>query len=286
MRRLLFVLAALALLAPAAPAAAATVTVKITATGFSPRSVTINLNDRVTWRNTDTHSHQVVADNGAFASPILAPGKTYTHPFRSAGAFRYHDALYPARRGSVFVKGPPPSVSLALSAPIVVYGSPITLTVQISSKKAGEPLTIEATPYGGATTTIATLSSDSNGAATTSVTPQMYTTYVAHWKQATSSSALVQVRPKITLMPYSDGRLITRVTGPRSFQGRHVYLERRTKFGQWVIVAKYTLGPKSGRVFSAPRRRGRSVYRVYMTVNQAGIALLDGWSGTQSVRRR
>jgi hypothetical protein len=177
-------------------------------------------------------------------------------------------------------------VSLALSAPIVVYGSTITLTAQTSAKKAGEPLTIDATPYGGTTTTIATLSSDANGVATTSVTPQMYTTYVAHWKTATSSSVLVQVRPKITLMPYSDGRLFTRVTGPRSFAGRHVYLERRTKFGQWIIVAKHTLGPKSGRVFSAPRRRGRSVYRVYMSVNQAGIALLDGWSGTQTVRRR
>jgi hypothetical protein len=177
-------------------------------------------------------------------------------------------------------------VSLALSAPIIVYGTEITLTAQISTKKGGEPITIDATPYGGAATTVATLSSDANGVATATVTPQMYTTYVAHWKAATSSSVLVQVRPKLTLMPYSDGRLITRVTGPRSFAGRHVYLERRSSFGQWVVVAKYTLGPKSGRVFSPPRRRGRSTYRVYMTVNQAGIALLDGWSGTQSVRRR
>jgi hypothetical protein len=53
-----------------------------------------------------------------------------------------------------------------------------------------------------------------------------------------------------------------------------------------VTVAKWKLGPKSGRVFPLPRRRGRSVYRVYMTVNQAGTALLDGWSGTQTVRRR
>jgi plastocyanin len=286
MRRLFLALAALALLVPAGAAEAATYTVKITSTGFSPRSLTINLNDRVTWRNTDTHAHQVVADNGAFASPILAPGKTYTHTFQSSGTFRYHDALYPSRRGTITVKGPPPSVSIALSAPIVSYGTPITLTVQVSPKKAGEPVTVGATPYGGATTTIATLSSDSNGTATTTVTPEMYTTYVAHWKSTTSSSVVVQVRPKLSLMPYSSGRFIVRVTGPRSFAGRYVYLQRLSSFGQWISVAKYQLGPKSGRVFSVPRRRGRTVYRVYMTVNQAGTALLDGWSGSQTVRRR
>jgi plastocyanin len=286
MRRLLVVLASLALLGSAAPAAAATFTVRITSTGFSPRSLTINANDRVTWRNADTHSHQVVADNGAFVSPILGPGKTYSHTFRAAGTFRYHDALYPSRRGTITVKGPPPSVSLALSQPIIVYGSSITLTVQISAKKAGEPVTVDATPYGSASTPTATLSTDVNGTVTTTVTPTMYTTYVAHWKSATSGSVLVQVRPKLSLMPYSDGRFVARVTGPRSFAGRSVYLQRRSAYGQWVSVAKYALGPKSGRVFAVPRRRGRSIYRVYMTVNQAGIGLLDGWSGTQSVRRR
>lgn len=286
MRRLLVALAALAVLVPAAPATAATYTVRITSTGFSPKSLTINLNDRVTWRNADTKPHQVVADNGAFASPILAPGKTYTRTFRDCCKYPYHDALYPSRRGTITVKGPPPSVSLALNLPIIVYGTPITLTVQVSAKRVGEPVTVDATPYGGATSTIATLSSDANGIATTTVTPQLYTTYVARWKSATSGSVLVQVRPKLSLMPYSDGRFIARVTGPRSFAGRFIYLQRRSPFGQWVTVAKYKLGSKSGRIFSIARRSTRATYRVYITVNQAGVGLLDGWSGTQSVRRR
>ena len=46
----------------------------------------------------------------------------------TAGVFRYHDALYPKRTGKITVKGPPPAVTLALSIPIVTYGTPITLS--------------------------------------------------------------------------------------------------------------------------------------------------------------
>ena len=66
--------AALALVfaAPASTAPTATATVQITKTGFTPASVTINANDSVTWHNADTVNHQVVANGGQFASPILA----------------------------------------------------------------------------------------------------------------------------------------------------------------------------------------------------------------------
>ena len=49
-----------------------------------------------------------------------------------------------------------------------------------------------------------------------------------------------------------------------------IYLQRRSKFGQWVTVEKLKLGPNSGRIFNAPHLKGTSTYRVYMTTNQAG----------------
>ena len=44
----------------------------------------------------------------------------------------------------------------------------------------------------------------------------------------------------------------------------------------------------SGRIFSINRRHGAGfdVYRVYITVNQAGAGFLDGASGTQKIKRR
>src|SRR2546430_3119909 len=129
-RLVLGAVAALALIfaASASTASTATATVQIVKTGFTPATVTITEGDSVTWRNADTKAHQVVANGGQFASAILEPGKTYTHTFARGGTFRYHDALHPTLRGTVVVKGAPPVVTLAASAPIVKYGTQVTLT--------------------------------------------------------------------------------------------------------------------------------------------------------------
>ena len=108
---------------------AATSTITIRSTGFSPSSVTINHGDRVTFKNSDKVDHQVVADNGSFASPILHANQSWTSgTLNTAGSYRYHDALHPNLAGRITVKGPPPAVTLALSIPIVDYGTSITLS--------------------------------------------------------------------------------------------------------------------------------------------------------------
>jgi len=58
--------------------AAATSTVAIRSTGFSPASLTVNHGDKVTFRNLDKVDHQVVADDGSFASPILHANQSWT----------------------------------------------------------------------------------------------------------------------------------------------------------------------------------------------------------------
>src|SRR5919201_49058 len=139
MRRFLLATAAavaLVVAAPAASAPTATVTVQIKRTALSPAKVTISAGDAVTWKNVDTIDHQVVANGGMFASPILGPGKSYTFTFRRGGTYGYHDALHPALKGTVVVKGPPPSVTLAVSQPIVSFGTQVTLSGAVSNKKA------------------------------------------------------------------------------------------------------------------------------------------------------
>ena len=98
------------LLAPIAPAA--TTVVRITSGGFSPSTVSIVADDTIVWRNADTVDHQVVATSGAFASPVLRPGRTYAFTFAQAGRYDYRDALYPKRTGVVRVAGPPPALAL------------------------------------------------------------------------------------------------------------------------------------------------------------------------------
>ncbi len=286
MRRLLVSLAAGLALTTAAPVSAATVNVRIVRAGFSPASVSITAGDTVTWTNADRVNHQVVSDRGAFVSPILRPGQSYSFTFRSAGTYRYRDALEPTERGQVVVKGPPPSVTLGATVPILTYGTETHLQGVVSSRRAGETVTLFVQPYGQASYAQLAIVTTTTGGAFDFVTkPTILTNYQAQFRTASSQPVTVQVAPKITLLPGGNGYFVTRVTADRSFAGRSVYLQRRTRFGQWVSIAKYTLGRYSGKLFRV-RPRVTTTYRIFMTVNQAGVGYLAAHSGTQTKRPR
>ena len=61
-----------------------TKTVQITKGGFTPSSTAVMVGDSVTWHNADAVDHQVVANDGTFASPVLKTGENYTFTFAKA----------------------------------------------------------------------------------------------------------------------------------------------------------------------------------------------------------
>jgi plastocyanin len=289
MRRVIWIAATTLGLVLAAPASSATTTISIKRTGFVPASVTINQNDSVTWTNNDTIDHQVVANGGSFASPILKAGKSYTRTFRSGGTIRYHDSLHPALKGTVVVRGAPDQVTLAASVAVVKFGGTVTLTGAVSNKKAGETVTIVQLPFGQTTKqVVATLQTTANGVFTFNVTPQLNTTYQAQWKSL-ESSVIVQVQPTIKLPFVSkSGFFHFYVTAGTSFAGKVAYVQRFTLAHQWVNIRALTLGSKSGRLISVRFvrsiiPRGRWSIRVFMPATQMGGGYLDSWSGTQPV---
>lgn len=276
----------------AAPASSATMAVQIKSSGFVPAKVTINQDDSVTWTNSDTKDHQVVANGGSFASPILKPGQTYTRTFRNGGTYRYHDGLRPALKGTVTVRGAPPQVTLATSTPTVKFGTQVTLTGTVNNKRAGETVTIAALPFGQSTKqVVATLQTTTNGAFSFNVTPQVNTTYQAQWKGA-ESSVIVQVQPLIKLPFVSkSGYFHFYVTAGQSFAGRYVFLQRFTLLRTWINVRKLQLGQLSGRIMGmrfvrSVIPRGRWSIRVYMPANEMPGGYIDSWSGTQPVVKR
>ncbi len=291
MRRLLLALVTGSALAVAGAAPAATISVKITKSGFNPNAVTINFGDTVAWHNSDSANHQLVADDGTFASPILRAGKDYSFTFKRAGTFRYHDALKPSLGGRVTVKGPPPSLTLGASNPIVTYGTPVTLTGAVNNQKAGETVTIYARPYPQTSPVqIASVLTGTGGGFSYTVTPELFTIYEAHWKNAVSGSVTLQVAPKMTLTAPHNGYFKTQVgAGAHSFAGRTVYLQRYNRsFGQWVTIRSLTLGPLGGRLFQISVRglpRGKNSFRTFLTVNQAGPGYLSAHSGSQPITR-
>jgi plastocyanin len=286
MRKLILAAASVLLLTIAAPAQAGTRDVRIVKAGFSPGTVTITAGDTVVWVNRDTVNHQVVSDRGAFVSPILGPGKSFSFKFNAAGTYRYRDALEPAERATITVRGAPATVSLGASAPLVVYGVDLHLSGLVSNKKAGEQVTIWAQPYGQASfAQLAVVTTGAGGAWDYVVKPDMQTTYQAKSRSAASQPVTVQVRPKITLLPSRNGRyLYTKVYGAHSFAGQYAYLQRRTMFGEWVIVQRFALGPQSGKLFRVPKRHGVTTYRVWLPATSAGPGYTESSSGTQTAR--
>jgi plastocyanin len=271
----------------AQPAASVTKTVKITATAFSPASVTIHTGDAIKWSNTDTKAHQVVANNGAFASPTIAAKKTYTHTFNTAGTFKYHDALHPGLTGKVVVSGPPPAVTIGAATPIIQYGQTTSIAGQVSNGQANEKVDVYAQPYGAPSAQlIASLLTGANGAWAVSVKPNWATTYSAHWKSLVSSTVSVGVRPTIAFSINKRQLAAVKVKAATSHAKRKVYIQRFTKFHEWVKFRSVKLSSTNGRLFRFHLKRGRYTLRAYMSINEAGTGYLEGYSRTIVFRAR
>lgn len=286
MRRLLILTAATLVLALPASSSAATASVKIVPGAFSPASTTIAAGDAVQWTNTTSGNHQIVADNGNFASSTLTPGQSFSFMFKAAGKYEYHDGLHPLLKGTVTVTGPPPEITLGAGSPVITYGGSTSVTGKTSSGDSGESVVINSRPLGASSIQqVATVTTGAGGNFSYAVKPSIETVYTATWKGATSQSVMIQVRPKVTLTRYSSTRLFAKVASSISYAGHSVLLQRRTSVG-WITKARLSLGPSSGRVFKAPHVRGTRTYRVYLSTGQAGSGYLDSWSNAVKVRFR
>jgi len=272
---------ALAVTGASQPASPATKTVSITATGFTPTSRTIATTDSLRWTNNDTKSHQVVANNGSFVSPTIAPGKSYSHTFNTAGTFRYHDALFPSHTGKIVVTGPPPAITIGTAEPIIAYGQSTHISGVVSSKKAGETVTVFAQPYGQASPVLlATLLTSANGVWDVLVKPTLLTTYEAHWKTTVSQQIGVQLRPAVTFSTSKRWGSV-KVKADRSLAGKKAYLQKFSRFHQWVKVRPIILGKSSSKRFLLGLPGGhRYAVRIFMSLNQIGAGYLDGFSST------
>jgi plastocyanin len=284
MRRLIALVPAALALATAGPALAATKTVQIKAAGFSPTRVEIASGDSVRWINVDTVNHQVVSDNGLFASSILRPGQTYTRTFNQGGNFRYHDGLKPAERGVVVVKGPPPSVSIGATTPIVTFGNGITLSGVVSSLQPNETVQVYAQPFGQASYALAaTVLTGTGGAWSYATKPEVLTYYKARWGNRESAVATIGVAPSISLRKIGSWWVVKTV-GARTFARRSVQVQRLNSFGQWVTLKRIALNSSGAQRFKVKLPKGLNRLRIAMSVNQAGAGYLGAFSKTISYR--
>jgi plastocyanin len=70
---------------------------------FSPGSVTVDVGDTVTWRNSGQAPHNATANDGSFKTPDLNNGQSASHTFSSPGTFSYICTIHPNMHGTVRV---------------------------------------------------------------------------------------------------------------------------------------------------------------------------------------
>ena len=276
-----------AVLVGAAPAGAATTkTVKVFGSAFSPKTVTVTAGDTVKWVNSDNDNHQIYADHGEFVSAILRPRQTFSFTFRAAGTYTYKDELHPKIRGTVIVKGAPPTLTLASSATYVVAGDKLMLSGIVSNHQAGEQVSIFYQPYPAPNPIQrAVVLTTTGGAFTFEVAPAILTTYQATWKGAFAAPTTVQVQPRLT-MGYNRGWII-HAYGGHGLAGRDVQFQRlNTATGQWVTLVKVQLNSRSGARIVVKLPKGLNHLRLAMSVNAAGAGLLGAISPVLNWRQK
>lgn len=82
--------------AAAEPVVGATVTLKNFS--FTPKTVRVKAGATVTWKSAEG-SHTVASDNGAFNSPTLNAGQSFSFTFGTPGTYPYHCAFHGSSGG-------------------------------------------------------------------------------------------------------------------------------------------------------------------------------------------
>ena len=283
-RMLLLPLALVATLVVVAVAGADTKTVQIVKSGFTPSATTINVGDSVTWKNADIVNHQVVANDGSFASPVLKPGDSYSQTFAKSGKVSYHDALFTSRKGTVTVNAPAASLTLQAGATTVVYGNSTTVSGVVTNQVTTEPVNLTSQPFGKGTQSIATQTTQANGAFSFGVSPTIQTSYQAHWRTSASPSVSVDVAPRVGFG--QSGRLyVAKVTSDLGYGGHYVWVQRKSPYGSFRNVKRIYLGTNSRAVFRVTVPKGRSILRLVLPATEAGLGYVQGVSRLIAIKR-
>ena len=71
---------------------------------FAPRSLTIAPGTRLPVTNADGTQHTFTADNGAFATGVIAGGHHVDVTLKKSGTYRYHCDIHPNMTGTLVVR--------------------------------------------------------------------------------------------------------------------------------------------------------------------------------------
>jgi hypothetical protein len=183
----------------------------------------------------------------------------------------------------------PSTLTLAANPTVVVYGKTTALSGQLAPTRAKQNIGIQGQECGKTSfSKAATAKTAADSTYTATVTPTGATTYKATWKNVTSPTVVVTVRPVVELTRVARGSFTAKVTAGQALTGKYVLFQRYSKIRKrWVQVKKVTLtaataGPAKPTMISSAGFRAkvaaRTRLRVLLTQPQATPCYLSATS--------
>jgi hypothetical protein len=170
--------------------------------------------------------------------------------------------------GGASAPGQPAPFTIRSSEPVVVYGKQVRISGLLRGGPDGARVTIYVRRYGRSTfSPVSVVDIDARGAWSFSFEPTARSWIQARSAELTSPTVTVRVTPRLTLMR-RGGNLFARAVAARSFRGRHVWLQRRSR-GVWRSLRRVVLDDPPRR-FQVLLPRGVSRFRVALPRGQAG----------------
>jgi plastocyanin len=279
MRKILLALTALAVLSIGSTALAGSTDVQITKTGFVPQDVSVQAGDSVNWSNKDTKAHGVKVD-GTSCDLTLNPSQSGSCAFQKAGTFKVTDPSS-TFTGSLSVAPNSRSVTLTASRNVGIFGDAMTLSGAISSKAAGQHVTVKAAPASGPAFSYDVVTG-ANGAWTVQVQPRANTTYTATWDTASSKPLVVNLRPRLTFQKVGRHQYLVVVLAAHSMAGKQLDIARRVGdnyvvYRHATITAIARTSTTSVAYFVTVVRPGTHL-RAFLPNSQVGTDYLEGHS--------
>jgi plastocyanin len=284
MKKLIVLLAIPVALVASAAAIAVTTDVQITHTGITPKDLTVESGNALSFKNTDTVAHAITVDKTT-CNLALQPQQASACTFDTPGTFSYDDPTTKddAFAGKITVApAAQRSVTLAANRNIAIFGDSVTLSGTTSAKTANEVVSVIARPAGEPQTTT-NVSTVTGGAWTLRVQPRVRTEYQVQYGNATSGKLVVVVRPRITLQKVGADKFLVVVLTNKSFTGKTAQLTRFVPGSGWAPVGDVLLTSITRTDSLAVKTvtsfvpRGTKL-RVVMSDDQTGADYIDGHS--------
>lgn len=168
---------------------------------FSPGREIVLIGDTVTWRNGDSSSHTVTADDASYDSGGFGPGGSFSRTFASPGIYKYHCAIHRYMRGEVDVYG------LALSAP--QYAVPVGVKTALVglAPPAVSQVTLRRRGTDGTFADVGTAAVSADGSFRFPLVADVSGVYVATAGGLTSGPASLAIAARLHLVATTAGHL-------------------------------------------------------------------------------